>query len=142
MVITGARQAGKTSLAGSQKFLLMKEVADSLAGRAAVIELETLSWAEIHAVMPELTIEHVVLRGGYPELYDEPSLDHREYYRSYLATYLERDVRALLKVGSLRDFERFVRACAMRSAQLLNKADPEALLVRLGISRMDARNLR
>jgi predicted AAA+ superfamily ATPase len=45
------------------------------------------------------------------------------FYNSYLATYLERDVRALANVGSLRDFERFLRACALRSANLLNKAD-------------------
>jgi predicted AAA+ superfamily ATPase len=45
------------------------------------------------------------------------------FYNSYLATYLERDVRSLTNVGSLRDFERFLRACALRSANLLNKAD-------------------
>ena len=45
------------------------------------------------------------------------------FYNSYLATYLERDVRSLINVGSLRDFERFLRACALRSANLLNKAD-------------------
>jgi hypothetical protein len=45
------------------------------------------------------------------------------FYNSYLATYLERDVRSLASVGSLRDFERFLRACALRSANLLNKAD-------------------
>jgi predicted AAA+ superfamily ATPase len=45
------------------------------------------------------------------------------FYNSYLATYLERDVRSLANVGSLRDFERFLRACALRSANLLNKAD-------------------
>ncbi len=43
--------------------------------------------------------------------------------RSYVATYLERDLRSQLQVGSLRDFERFLRACALRTAQLLNKAD-------------------
>lgn len=45
------------------------------------------------------------------------------FYRSYTATYLERDVRNLLQVSSLRDFERFLRACALRSGQILNKAD-------------------
>ena len=43
--------------------------------------------------------------------------------RSYVATYLERDLRSQMRVGSLRDFERFVRAAALRSAQLLNKAE-------------------
>jgi predicted AAA+ superfamily ATPase len=63
------------------------------------------------------------VRGGFPELYANPDIDLVAFYNSYLATYLERDVRALSNVGSLRDFERFLRACALRSANLLNKAD-------------------
>ncbi|MFM7362776.1 MAG: hypothetical protein ACKO25_13345, partial [Cyanobium sp.] len=46
-----------------------------------------------------------------------------EYHASYVATYLERDLRSLLQVSSLHDFERFLRACALRSAQLLNRAE-------------------
>ena len=61
--------------------------------------------------------------GGFPELYANPDIDSVAFYNSYLATYLERDVRGLANVGSLRDFERFLRACALRSANLLNKAD-------------------
>src|SRR5262249_29648293 len=114
---------GRFLLTGSQKFLLMKGVSESLAGRAAIIELEPLSYREIRAEAPKTEIEDVVVRGGYPELYAAPKLDHSEYYRSYFATYLERDVRSLHAVGNLRDFERFVRACAFRSAQLLNKAE-------------------
>ncbi len=116
-------QTGRFILTGSQKFLLIKEVADSLAGRTAVLDLEPLSCAEIHAALPELSVDEIVLRGGYPELYGCPELDAHEYFASYVVTYLERDVRSLLRVGSLRDFERFVRACALRSAQVLNKSD-------------------
>lgn len=114
---------GRFLLTGSQKLSLLERVSESLAGRAAVLELETLSWREIHRAHPDVHIEDVLLRGGYPELWAERALDAAEYYRSYLATYLERDVRTLVNVGSLRDFERFVRACALRSAQLLNKAE-------------------
>ena len=117
------RDKGRFLLTGSQKLTLLEHVSESLAGRAAVLELETLSWREIHAAHPDVRIEDVLLRGGYPELWAERTLDAAEYYRSYLATYLERDVRSLVNVGSLRDFERFVRACALRSAQLLNKAE-------------------
>jgi predicted AAA+ superfamily ATPase len=63
------------------------------------------------------------VRGGFPELYANPDIDAVAFYNSYLATYLERDVRSLAEVGSSRDFERFLRACALRSANLLNKAD-------------------
>ncbi len=114
---------GQFLLTGSQKFTLMKSVSESLAGRAEILELETLSLAEIRAALPETVIESVIVRGGFPELYANPSIDHVAFYNSYLATYLERDVRSLANVGSLRDFERFLRACALRSANLLNKAD-------------------
>lgn len=114
---------GQYLLTGSQKFTLMKNVSESLAGRADIVELETLSFAEIHAALPQTTVEQTILRGGFPELHANPSIDHVAFYNSYLATYLERDVRSLANVGSLRDFERFLRACALRSANLLNKAD-------------------
>jgi predicted AAA+ superfamily ATPase len=114
---------GQFLLTGSQKFALMKNVSESLAGRADIMELETLSFAEIRAALPETDLETAIVRGGFPELYANPDIDPVAFYNSYLATYLERDVRALANVGSLRDFERFLRACALRSANLLNKAD-------------------
>jgi len=114
---------GQFLLTGSQKFTLMKNVSESLAGRADIVELETLSFAEIRAALPETRVEAAVVRGGFPELYANQDIDSVAFYNSYLATYLERDVRALANVGNLRDFERFVRACALRSANLLNKAD-------------------
>lgn len=116
-------EVGRFVLTGSQKFLLMKSVSDSLAGRAVVLELEPLSFREIARALPGTAVEAAVVRGGFPELWATPALVAADYYRSYLATYLERDVRALVNVGSLRDFERFVRACALRSGQLLNKAE-------------------
>jgi predicted AAA+ superfamily ATPase len=114
---------GQYLLTGSQKFSLIKSVSESLAGRADIVELETLSFAEIRAALPETAVEFAIVRGGFPELYADPEIDHVAFYNSYLATYLERDVRTLANVGSLRDFERFLRACALRSANLLNKAD-------------------
>jgi uncharacterized protein len=114
---------GQFLLTGSQKFTLMKNVSESLAGRADIVELETLSFAEIRVALPETTVEAAIVRGGFPELYANPDIDLIAFYNSYLATYLERDVRALANVGSLRDFERFIRACSLRSANLLNKAD-------------------
>ena len=114
---------GQFLLTGSQKFTLMKNVSESLAGRADIVELETLSFAEIRGALPKAELETAIVRGGFPELYANPDIDSVAFYNSYLATYLERDVRALANVGSLRDFERFLRACALRSANLLNKAD-------------------
>src|SRR6516225_2546625 len=114
---------GQFLLTGSQKFTLMKSVSESLAGRADLMDLETLSLAEIRRALPHTSVETAMVRGGFPELHANPDIDHVAFYFSYLATYLERDVRSLANVSSLRDFERFLRACALRSANLLNKAD-------------------
>jgi predicted AAA+ superfamily ATPase len=122
-VDAGRSRNGQFLLTGSQKFTLMKSISESLAGRADIMELETLSLAEIQAALPETPVELAIVRGGFPELYANPEIELAAFYNSYLATYLERDVRSLANVGSLRDFERFLRACALRSANLLNKAD-------------------
>ena len=114
---------GQFLLTGSQKFTLMANVSESLAGRADIMALETLSFAEIQAALPGFREGEAMVRGGFPELYANPEIDSVAFHQSYLATYLERDVRSLAHVGSLRDFERFLRACALRSANLLNKAD-------------------
>jgi len=114
---------GQYLLTGSQKFTLMRGVAESLAGRTDIIDLETLSWEEIRAANPAVALEAAIVRGGFPEVQANPDIDGPVFYNSYLATYLERDIRALAHVGSLRDFERFLRACALRSGNLLNKAD-------------------
>jgi predicted AAA+ superfamily ATPase len=122
--IDGRRgEPGRFILTGSQPFTLMQGVAESLAGRAAVVEVEGLTWAEIQSVHPGMPPAEMLLRGGFPELHANPAIDTAEFMRSYVATYLERDLRSQLRVGSLRDFERFVRAAALRSAQLLNKAE-------------------
>ena len=117
---------GQFILTGSQKFTLMREVSDSLAGRCAVFELETLSVSEIMSISPgsldPKNLLTILVRGGFPELWQDHTIDHVTYYDSYLATYLERDVRQLINVVNLRDFERFIRACASRSGQILDKA--------------------
>lgn len=116
---------GQFVLTGSQKLPLMREVSESLAGRAVLLELEPLSLAEIRPHVPAVdeTLIATSARGLYPELWRMPSMSARDFYRSYVATYLERDVRQILNVTSLRDFERFMRILAARSGQLLNKSD-------------------
>lgn len=116
-------RTGQLILAGSQPFALMQGIAESLAGRAAVVELEGLSAAEIKAAAPSMPLSEQLLRGGFPELIANPAIDATEYFASYVATYLERDLRSQLQINNLRDFERFLRAAALRSAQLLNRAE-------------------
>lgn len=114
-------------LTGSQKFTLMKEVSDSLAGRCAVTSLPGLTTREIRGSgwSPASTEAHaeLMVRGGFPELWADRSIPERAFYQAYVATYLERDLRQVLRVGSLRDFDRFLRACAARSSQTVNRAD-------------------
>lgn len=114
---------GAFLLTGSQPFTLMRSITDSLAGRADILELEPLTFEEAQKAYPNLSAEEFLVRGGYPELYGNRDIDARGFLQSYVATYLERDLRQLLEVSSLRDYERFLRACALRSAQLLNRSD-------------------
>jgi predicted AAA+ superfamily ATPase len=113
---------GRFILTGSQKFTLMKEVSDSLAGRAALINMENLSISELN-LSPQTDWFAALHRGFYPELWREPGIPLTTFYSSYVAAYLERDVRQVINVQSLRDFERFLRACALRSGQLLNMSE-------------------
>jgi predicted AAA+ superfamily ATPase len=64
-------------------------------------------------------------KGGFPALWSDTrqAFSRERWYQGYVATYLERDVRSLLNVGSLRDFERFLRACVVRCGQVLNLSD-------------------
>lgn len=122
-VVDKDRRNGSFLLTGSQPLTLMGSVSDSLAGRADGLELEPLTFREVKSVYPDLTVEEFLVRGGFPELYADLEIDAHGYMQSYVATYLERDVRQLLEVSSLRDYERFIRASALRSSQLLNQAD-------------------
>lgn len=114
---------GRFILTGSQKFELMREVSDSLAGRVGVVELEGLSCEEIRAEQELPAWVSTLSRGWFPELWARPSIPASEFYRSYVTTYIERDVRQLINITSLRDFERFLRACAVRNGQVLNKTE-------------------
>lgn len=127
VVVDASKARGQFVLTGSQRFVLRKEVSESLAGRAAVLELHPLSCEELGDTFFELVAKGGLVaalsRGFYPALWEDPELPSVEFHRSYLATWLERDLRQMLNVGSLRDFERLIRACAARSAQLLNKSE-------------------
>ena len=138
--IDGNREAnGQFILTGSQKFGLMKEVSDSLAGRCGVLDLEGLSIEELgdtfHDRERREGIAEILVRGFMPQLWKDPDLRPADYFSSYQATYLERDVRQLLNVSSLRDFDRFMRASAVRVGQLLNRTE---LSKEVGISNKTA----
>lgn len=127
---------GDFILTGSAQFDLISGITQSLAGRVGRIELLPLAGSELTAAgkLPN-TLEEMLLRGGYPALYDRELLAG-DWFPNYVATYLERDVRQLIAVRDLSLFQRFVRMCAARSGQLLNLA---ALGADCGISAVTAR---
>ena len=127
-------ETGRFLITGSQDFSLMEGVTESLAGRSSVLSLHSLSAREYEAWSgTSLDRDGLVtwmLRGGYPELHSR-SLDAERFFGDYLATYLERDVRSILGVRSLRDFDRFMRLCAARTGQLVSYS---SLATDLGVS--------
>lgn len=133
------QQNGLFLLSGSQAFELMKNVSETLAGRIAILKLQGLSLREILGVkfdqpfipsldylfareqelkLPE-NVWQLIHKGDMPRLYAE-DVDWEIYYRSYVATYIERDVRQLTNISSTTDFTRFMVSIAARSGELLN----------------------
>ena len=105
---------GRWMLTGSQESSLMRGVSESMAGRAAILSLWPFSGRESKAVSPFL--------GGYPEVLARPS-DADLWFRSYVQTYLERDVRAITDVRDLVTFRRFIGLLASRTGQLVHQTD-------------------
>ncbi len=118
---------GRFILSGSQNLLLLEAVSETLAGRAAILELLPLSYAEYlsHENISPLTLWEFLFYGGYPRPYQE-KLDFTQWYSSYIKTYLERDVRSVTKVSDLTKFQLFMRICAARHAQELNLSEMAA----------------
>jgi uncharacterized protein len=113
------RKMGQWLFTGSQEAPLMKGVSESMAGRAAILQLLPFSMAETERVSPIL--------GGYPEVLNHPR-GRGLWFASYIQTYLERDVRALLAIRDLATFRRFLALLASRHGQVLNRTDIAAPL--------------
>jgi len=113
-------------LVGSRPRTLAAAVDEAFAGdpgRCRLIELDGLSQAEAAAARPDLSLAGRLLRGGFPALYADPAADVREFMRSLVAEHLAHELPLQLRVDSVHDYERFVRAVAQRAGRLLNKAE-------------------
>lgn len=111
---------GRWLLTGSQNLALTASVSQSLAGRTAVHHLLPLARREVERFdQHPRTLEEALFAGGYPRIFDRRP-DPSEWLRSYVATYVERDVRTISQVGDLATFQRFVELCAGRTGQLIN----------------------
>lgn len=135
-VVDERRRMGDFVLTGSAQFDLMAGIAQSLAGRVGRVELLPLSGAELGQTHAPSGLDEMLLKGAYPALYDR-ELDPADWFSNYVATYVERDVRQLIAVRDLGQFQRFIRMCAARSGQLLNLS---ALGADCGISSNTARD--
>jgi len=119
-------ECGRWLLTGSQQFGLMRDVSESLAGRIAILELPPFSHEEF--LRPGLN--DVLWQGGYPVVALNP--ERRDMWlRSYVATYIERDVRQIRNIPDLRIFNQFINLAAARHGQAFHAAD---LSRELGIS--------
>lgn len=134
---------GQYLLTGSQNFSLMQGVSQSLAGRSTVLTLLPFTVAEResqgervaditdwlknlkkpNSAQCHTSISEMMQRGFYPEIATKKKIDRYLWCSSYIATYLERDVRTLAGIGDLNQFERFLRLCAAHTGQILNMSD-------------------
>lgn len=110
--------AGQYILSGSQSFLLNKHISQSLAGRVSVNHLFPFDINELKKVQSK-NLNKLILNGFYPRIYDQ-KIAAKDYYPSYLQTYIERDVRTLKAIENLNTFTRFLGLCAGRVGQILN----------------------
>ncbi len=130
-IVDETNMPGRYILTGSQNFLVMEKISQSLAGRAALLTLLPLTTTEIMSVYPVGNdFTQLAFRGSYPRLYNE-DLEPQEWYPSYIASYVERDVRQLENIRDLNRFHAFLQLCAGRVGQLFNAS---AIGNELGVS--------
>ena len=141
LIVDNSDARGDFILSGSAKLELMKGVSESLAGRVSVMELTGLSMREIKGITfnrhfiptndylddrekyikPYADIWEIIHKGSYPEVYDVER-DWQDFYSSYVATYLERDINELIAADSLT-FTKFMTSVAARTGEMLNYAN-------------------
>lgn len=130
-------------LTGSQVFHTMKNVGESLAGRVGILELYPLSNREIQNKKDKIFLpdkedleerEKVdkieinelyqkILKGGYPELYSNTNIEAKDFFETYIKTYIERDIRELINIKDEIKFLKFIESIAVRTGQELNIND-------------------
>ena len=120
-IVDERKQNGQFILTGSENLLLSDKINQSLAGRTYICTLLPLSLEELqsssinyHTYMPYL------YKGFYPRLYDEKNLTPSRLLPSYIQTYVERDVRELVNIKNLKQFQNFLSLCAGHSGQIIN----------------------
>ena len=130
---------GQYWLSGSQLFDLMKNVTESLAGRAGIVKMNSFTYSEIKQNTEKEIFDPENLKqkqyidvneaferifyGGMPELYDIPDMDRNDFYYSYINTYIEKDIKKIKNIGNIETFKKFMRDVAIRTGTTLNYSD-------------------
>lgn len=117
-IVDSKDKPGLFILTGSQNFHLLDTISQSLAGRTALAVLLPFSYTEIYA-HKAISIDKLLFTGFYPRIHDK-KLNPAEALSFYVSTYLERDIRTLINVKDLSKFEKFLKLCAGRAAQIVN----------------------
>ncbi len=114
-----SRLRGQFILTGSHQLRLQEAVSQSLAGRTALLRLLPLSISELEAAGISRARDEYIHQGFLPRLYSE-KVDPTRLFRGYCQTYIERDIRQMINIRRLTDFEHFMRLLAGRVGQVLN----------------------
>ena len=119
VIVDNSQAKGLFILTGSHQMELHEAITQSLAGRTALLQLLPMSLSELSQAGIELPLDEALLKGGYPRIFSD-QLDPTKVYRNYFQTYVERDLRQLVYIKDLTQFQRFIKMCAGRIGQLLN----------------------
>jgi predicted AAA+ superfamily ATPase len=130
VIVDENKEHGRFILTGSHQLLLHQTITQSLAGRTALLTLLPMTLNELSLAQVDLDVDQYLLNGFFPRLYVDNLLPIKAY-RNYFQTYVERDVRQMINIKDVSLFEKFVRLCAGRVGQVLNKG---GLSNELGIS--------
>ena len=142
-VMDERNEPGQFILSGSQNFLLLNSISQSLAGRVAILHLLPLSYTELTHAGETPSNDEFVFRGGYPRLYSSLATP-ADFYPGYVATYIDRDVRAELGVKKIDSFNRFLTLAALRIGEVMNvshladEADVDSATIRNWLSILNA----
>lgn len=107
-------------LTGSNQLLLDENVKETLTGRASYYDLNTLSVNELTGWDPNIALDQVLFRGGWPEIYIEPELNVINYLNNYIRTYIEKDIVISAKIIKQREFQTVLGMLAARVGQFIN----------------------
>ena len=139
MKVDKDKTRGQYWLSGSQLFDLMKNVTESLAGRAGIVKMNSFTYSEIvrntkkEIFDPDnlkqceyIDVNEIferIFNGGMPELYDIENMDRNDFYYSYINTYIEKDIKKIKNIGNVEAFKKFMRDVARRTGTTLNYSD-------------------